>query len=56
MDVVVNRFENTLWIQWDTRDPQLVTLKRMNTPVGGAEISTPTDKSMYTLLIASILS
>ena len=47
---------NTLLIQWGTGDPQLVTYKKINTPVGGAGISTPTIKSVYALLVTCILS
>lgn len=49
-------FGNTLQVLGDARDPQLVTWKGMNTPVEGAEINTPTDKSAYTLLVAYISS
>ena len=49
-------FGNTLRILRDASDPQLVTLKDTNTPVGGAGISTSTDKLVQTLKIAYLLS
>ena len=49
-------FGNTLLILGNARDPLLVTRKGINTPVGGAGISTLTDKSVATLKITYILN
>ena len=54
--IVGKWFGNTLQILEDANDPQLVTCKDTNTPVGGAGISTPTDKSVLLLKKACSLS